>query len=101
MTNTLPTFTPFMLQRAATENGWKTHEYMDGMAREYCIPAERVTIHVRFDQRCAVQSAWMNYRPMSGWASYWVMLDHKVSGKRDIVMRWLAKDYSAGSEYSL
>lgn len=89
-------WTPLALQCVANENGWRTKEYMTG-ARSYHNATH--TLHVYFGKRGNVETAWLHdCKPVNG---LWIMLDHKVSGKRDIVIRWLAGDYDAGIRYAI
>lgn len=103
MTNTLATFTPAMIQRVANENGWDTKEYGDWRR---VFSKHDATIHVQFSTSGAVNSAWVHVCCDCPAAAVhpggdWFMLDNKNTGKREIVLRWLAGDFDGMSEYAL
>ena len=101
MSNATAVWTPGVVQRVANENGWDTKEYSHPTGMNLAYFRDNATVHVTYSKRDAIVAAWLCVQPASGWSSYWVMLDSKVSGKRDIVIRWLAGDFTVASEYAL
>lgn len=110
-------WTPFAVQSVATENGWSAREYdtFGGTAASFgCglgprfVFSRRIedsekpssaTVHVVYRPDGGMLAAWLHIhkREQNAWSGGdWYMLDHKASGKRDIVIRWLAGDFAAG-----
>ena len=109
------TWTPFAVQSVAAENGWDAKEYntFGGTAANWGLGLGprfmftraatethcRATVHVAYRPDGGMLSAWLQIRSrdQDAWSGGdWYTLDQKASGKRDIVIRWLAGDFAAG-----
>ena len=99
--NALANFTPAVLNSVANENSWDTKEYNGGMQISFQLG--NATVHVHYNKRFGIASAWLAIRHANPTWTHtdWYCLDGKASGKRDIVIRWLAGDFTAGKQYAL
>lgn len=102
----LANFTPAIINSTANENGWDTTEYRGGMEVSFTqstkLAQYRVT--VVYGNRFGITAAWLRIRPVGAdrWSGgEWFMLDGRVPRKRETVIRWLAGDFNAGSQYSI
>lgn len=102
----LANFTPAMINSTANENGWDTTEYRGGME----VVFDQVTklaeyrVTVVYSKRCGIAAAWLHVKPSGAdrWSGGdWTMLDGKAPRKRETVIRWLAGDFKAASQYRI
>ena len=99
------TWTPGAVNRAANENGWDATDFDNGYTIVFSQTTKLATykVVVHYANSGAITAAWLRVTPISDLPSNgdWTMLDGKVSGKRNIVIRWLAGDFDAASEYRI
>lgn len=102
----LANFTPAIINSAANENGWGTTEYRNGMEVVFDqatkLASYRVT--VVYNSRFGITAAWLHVKPSGAerWSGgTWTMLDGRAPRKRETVIRWLAGDFDAGSQYQI
>jgi hypothetical protein len=104
MTNKLDNWTPAIVNRTANENGWEASEFDRGYLIDFTqstkLASYRVMVH--YTRRCGVFYAALHVLPKGEdrWrGGAWTILEGRVPNKREAVIRWLAGDFDAASEY--